>query len=97
MPISVLPTYTDVIKFYNLTKYEMKHEMNQKNLSHFAIATNVSKQIGFYGRKRPFQFLASAMITFTFAGAYVKQFVCFNFELQKFVIVWRIFLSCFLT
>ena len=47
MSTSVLPTYTDVIKFYNLTKYEMKHEMNQKDLSHFAIATNVSKKIEF--------------------------------------------------
>src|SRR6218665_3277256 len=76
MLTSVLPTYTDVIKLYNLTKYEMKHEMNQKDPSHFAIATNVSKQIEFYGRKRPFQFLASAFFTSKFAGAYVKQFVC---------------------
>jgi len=51
MPTSVLPTYTDVIKFYNLTKYEMKHEMNQKDPSHFAIATNVSKQIEFLWQK----------------------------------------------
>src|SRR6218665_896482 len=45
MPTSVLPTYTDVIKFYNLTKYEMKHEMNKKNPSHFAIATNLSNSL----------------------------------------------------
>src|SRR6218665_1622489 len=45
MSTYVLLTYTDVIKFYKLTKYEMKHEMNQKDPSHFAIATNVSKQI----------------------------------------------------
>src|SRR6218665_2887817 len=71
MPTSVLPTYTDVIKFYNLTKYEMKHEMNQKDPSHFAIATKFMSlgKLSFYGRKRPFQFLASAMITFTVAGA----------------------------
>ena len=86
MSTYVLPTYTDVIKFYKLTKkYEIKHEMNQKDPSHFAIATNVCfmflNKLTFYGRKRPFQILASAMITFTFAGAYVKKFVCFDFEL----------------
>src|SRR6218665_1706583 len=32
MPTSVHPTYTDVIKFYNLTKSEMKREMSQKDL-----------------------------------------------------------------
>src|SRR6218665_1142819 len=51
MSTSVLPTYTDVNKFYNLTKYEMKHEMNQKDPSHFAIAINVSKQIEFLWQK----------------------------------------------
>jgi len=51
MSTSVLLTYTDVIKFYNLTKYEIKHEMNQKDPSHFAIATNVSKQIDFLWQK----------------------------------------------
>src|SRR6218665_3815369 len=84
MSTSVLPTYTDVIKCYSLTKYEMKHEMDQKDPSHFAIAIKVQislNKLSFYGRKRPFQFLTSALITLTFAGAYVKQFVCFNFEL----------------
>src|SRR6218665_3586733 len=51
MSTSVLPTYTDVIKFYKLTKYKMKHEMNHKDPSHFAIATNVSKQIEFLWQK----------------------------------------------
>ena len=35
MSTSVLPTYTDVIKFYKFTNYEMKHEMNLKDPSHF--------------------------------------------------------------
>src|SRR6218665_3439378 len=69
MSTYVLPTYTDVIKFYKLTKYEMKHEMNQKDPSHFAIATNVPKQIEFLWQKASIPISRKRDDYFTFALA----------------------------
>src|SRR6218665_1027543 len=81
MPTSVLPTYTDVIKFYNLTKYGMKHEMNQKDLSHFAIATNVSKQIEFLWQKASIPISRKRDDYLYICRSIVKHFVFFNLEL----------------
>ena len=45
MPDSQLPTYEDVMKFYNLTKQKLKCELNNKDPSHREIAETVSNKV----------------------------------------------------
>ena len=45
MPENQLPTYTDVIKFYNFTKQKLKSELNNKDPFHHDVAEHVLQQI----------------------------------------------------
>ena len=45
LPVNMLPTYENTMKFYNLVKLQMKEELNGKDPSHFEISSKVTSHI----------------------------------------------------